>query len=176
MPGSLLFMDVNFTDLPFSIHISADKWASSFLFQIYGIMPFERLKQRSNIFNYFLMITAPIFYLVCYGLINFGPFGIYQQVSCDSVCRLGNSLLMHLGCFLYLSMHALNLWRRKTFFVVFQQSLDDIDANLKKCEAVGGSKKEVKPKRTRKIVFYVTWLVVIMAFGFSMFYDVKELV
>ncbi|XP_075150946.1 gustatory receptor 33a [Haematobia irritans] len=140
-------------------------------------MPYERLNPRSNIFHYLQMYIAPIFYLICYGLINFGPFGIYQQISCDSVCRLGNSLLVHLGCFLYLSMHALNLWRRKKFFMLFQRILQDIDENLKKCDALGVRKEETKnSKRKRKCIFYFTWIVIIGIFGGSMFYDIKELI
>ncbi|XP_073825586.1 gustatory receptor 33a isoform X2 [Musca autumnalis] len=137
-------------------------------------MPFDRLNPRSNLFDYIQMYIIPIFYLICYGLINFGSFGISQNPSCDSVCGLGNALIIHLGCFLYLSMHALNLWRRKKFFIVFQHLLDDIDENLKRCQALCGDDFETKKKR--KYLFYGTWIVVILAFTASFCYDIRELV
>ncbi|XP_061401369.1 gustatory and pheromone receptor 33a-like [Musca vetustissima] len=144
---------------------------------LYGIMPFDRLNPRSNIFDYIQMYIIPIFYLICYGLTNFGSFGISQNPSCDSVCRLGNALLMHLGCFLYISMHALNLWRRKKFFIVFEHTLHDIDENLRRCEVVSGCESETKPKKKKpKYLFYGTWIVVILAFTASFCYDVRELV
>ncbi|XP_059221477.1 gustatory and pheromone receptor 33a [Stomoxys calcitrans] len=143
---------------------------------LYGVMPYERLNPRSNLFHYLQMYIIPILYLICYGLINLGPFGIYQQISCDSVCRLGNSLLIHLGCFLYISMHALNLWRRKKFFMVFQRSLQDIDDCLQKCAEVGVARKEKKSNRKKICIFYSTWIVVIGLFAASMLFDINELV
>lgn len=145
-------------------------------------MPFNRFNLKFDmLLSYAQMIVVPIFYLVCYGLVNFGQFGIYQRPSCDSICRLGNQLFTHLGCCLYLSIHVLNLWRRKSFFVEFRNSINQIDADLAECDKLGAPVRttpEANIKKKAKIpyVFYLTWLVVVVAFGFAMIYDVVEMV
>lgn len=146
---------------------------TDFCLQIYGVVPYERLNAKSNIFiSYVQMYVVPLFYLTCFGLVSFGSFGVYQQSGCDSICRLGNSLFIHLGLFLYLSTHVLTLWRRKQFFIEFQKSLDDIDVYLRKCDEVGVKKEK---KNEPKYLYYGTWFVVIVCFSVAMVYDIKEL-
>ncbi|XP_065355979.1 gustatory and pheromone receptor 33a [Calliphora vicina] len=141
--------------------------------EIYGVVPYERLNAKSNIFiSYVQMYVVPLFYLTCFGLVSFGSFGVYKQSGCDSICRLGNSLFIHLGLFLYLSTHFLTLWRRKQFFIEFQKSLDDIDVHLRKCDEVGVKKEK---KNEPKYLYYATWFVVIVCFSVAMVYDIKEL-
>ena len=142
--------------------------------QIYGVIPYERLNAKANIFqSYGQMFFVPAFYLVCFGLVTFGKFGVSQHSSCNSICRLANSLFINLGLFLYLTTHFLTLWRRKKFFIDFQKSLADIDERLRQCDAVGVKKEK---KKETKYLFYTTWLLVILAFGAAIVYDVKELI
>ncbi|TMW47241.1 hypothetical protein DOY81_007676 [Sarcophaga bullata] len=145
-----------------------------YLSLIYGVIPYERLNAKANIFqSYGQMYIVPAFYLVCFGLVSFGKFSISQQSSCNSICRLATSLFINMGLCLYLTTHFLTLWRRKKFFIDFQELLADIDERLRKCDAVGV--KKAKKKET-KYLFYVTWLLVILAFGAAIVYDIKELI
>ncbi|KAM7351089.1 gustatory receptor 33a [Cochliomyia hominivorax] len=141
---------------------------------IYGVIPYERLNVKANIcLSYVQMYVVPVFYLICYGLAKFGKYGIFKHKDCDSICHLANSLFIHLGLFLYLTVHILTLWRRKQFFIDFEKSLEDIDLWLRKCDAVGVKREE---KKEKKYVYYGTWLAVIVCFAVAMVYDIKELI
>lgn len=119
------------------------------------------------------MYVVPLVYLICYCLAIFGKFGVVKHEKCDSICNLASNLFVHLGLFLYITVHMLTLWRRKQFFVDFEKSLEDIDKGLRKCDELGVKQER---KKEKKYVYYATWLLVIVSFSFAIIYDMKELI
>ncbi|XP_037823141.1 gustatory and pheromone receptor 33a [Lucilia sericata] len=146
-----------------------------YLSLIYGVIPYERLNVKANIFfSYVHMYVVPALYLICFGIITLGDYAVYKHEGCDSICRLANILFVHLGLCLYVLTHILTLWRRKQFFIEFEKSLYAIDIHLRKCDELGV--KQVEKKKNFKYKYYITWFVVVACFTFAMAYDIKELI
>jgi len=84
-----------------------------------------------------MMFIVPVFYVICYLLINISHIlGLCFLDACNSVCKLSNHLFMHLGAFLYLTITLMSLYRRKEFFLQFDERLNAIDAVIQKCQRV----------------------------------------
>ncbi|XP_036340538.1 gustatory and pheromone receptor 33a-like, partial [Rhagoletis pomonella] len=138
------------------------------------LVPFNSTELDANIaVDYGLVVVMPLVYLVCYYYVNFQGFGVHQLVECNSICRLSITLLIYVGCFLYLTVHFLTILRRKSFYIEFGKRLKEIDALTADCvKLANGRNKLVMPEKKR--LFYITWVLVLLAFGLSIFYDVKE--
>ncbi|XP_053961817.1 gustatory and pheromone receptor 33a [Anastrepha ludens] len=141
---------------------------------IFGLVPFNSNELDSNVaVDYSLVVIMPLLYIFCYYYVNFRGINAYQLTDCNSICHLSSILFMHVGCFLYLTIYLLTLLRRKAFYVEFGKRLQEIDElNVACIKVADTSNKLIVPQKKR--LFYITWIFVLTAFGFAIFYDVNK--
>ncbi|XP_022232268.2 gustatory and pheromone receptor 33a [Drosophila obscura] len=142
-----------------------------------GLIPLNRQQSQSNvIFDYAMMSIVPVFYLGCYFLINLRHvFGLCFLDACNSVCRLSNNLFMHLGAFLYLTVTLMSLYRRKEFFLQFDERLNAIDAVIQKCRRVAEMDRVKVTAVKHSVAYHFTWLFLFCVFAFALYYDIRAL-
>ncbi|XP_017022096.1 gustatory and pheromone receptor 33a [Drosophila kikkawai] len=144
---------------------------------VIGLIPINRQEVDSNvILDYAMMFIVPIIYVTCYLSINWMHFiGVCFLDSCNSVCKLSNNLFMHLGAFLYLTITLMSLYRRKDFFLQFDERLNAIDAVIQKCRRVAEMDKVKVTAVKHSVAYHFTWLFLFCVFSFALYYDVRAL-
>ncbi|XP_012155325.2 gustatory and pheromone receptor 33a [Ceratitis capitata] len=142
---------------------------------IFGLMPFNRTQVDSNIaVDYSLVLVMPLLYLFCYYTVNFSGFSVRHLPTCNSICSLSSKLLMHVGCFLYLTIYFLTLLRQKGFYIEFEKRLTEIDELVGECIKVADTRNKLfVPKKKR--LYYFTWIIILATFAFAIFYDINEM-
>ncbi|XP_030384553.1 gustatory and pheromone receptor 33a [Scaptodrosophila lebanonensis] len=142
-----------------------------------GLIPLNRQTAKStNAIDYAMMVIVPCFYLACYTTINFlNLYGLPYLSTCNSVCNLSNKLFMHLGAFLYVTITLCSLYRRKFFFLEFNERLQEIDAIILKCRRVAELDKVRVTVVKHSVAYHFTWLLVFGVFSFALYYDTKEM-
>ncbi|XP_043950167.1 gustatory and pheromone receptor 33a [Drosophila biarmipes] len=142
-----------------------------------GLIPLNRQQSETNfILDYAMMVIVPVFYVICYLLINLShAFGLCFLDACNSVCKLSNNLFMHLGAFLYLTITLMSLYRRKEFFQQFDERLNAIDAVIQKCQRVAEMDKVKVTAVKHSVAYHFTWLFLFCVFTFALYYDVRAL-
>ncbi|XP_049302783.1 gustatory and pheromone receptor 33a [Bactrocera dorsalis] len=142
---------------------------------LFGLVPFNRTEFDSNIIvDYSIVLVMPVFYLFCYYYVNFHEQSIFKLAECNSICNFSGKLLMHLGCFLYLSIYFLTLLRQKKFYIEFGKRLYEIDELSEKCIQLVGNRNKLFVAKTKRL-FYVTWIILLATFAFAIFYDVSNI-
>ncbi|KAH8267423.1 hypothetical protein KR018_001038, partial [Drosophila ironensis] len=142
-----------------------------------GLIPLNRQKTTSPyVIDYAMMVIVPLAYLFCYFYINFTHnFSLCYLDDCKSVCSLSTNLFMHLGAFLYMTTALMSLYRRKDFFMQFDDRMLDIDKVIEKCHLVAETDKEKKYAVKHNVAYHFTWLFLFIVFTFALYMDIRAL-
>ncbi|XP_011189177.2 gustatory and pheromone receptor 33a [Zeugodacus cucurbitae] len=141
---------------------------------LFGLMPFNRTEADSNlVVDYSIIFIMPVFYLFCYYYVNYQELTIYNLKECASICNFSGKLLVHLGCFLYLTIYFLTLLRQKKFYIEFGKRLLEIDELTEKCIELADNRSTMTVTKKKRL-FYITWAFILGTFAFAIFYDVRH--